>query len=185
MTETPNAPLPAATAATRSPLWMRITLAVSLALNLLVAGVVAGAFIAGPDRHPTRPTGGTPEVRMMRELGFGPFLNAFEPDQNRELGRLIRREVGSLAMNREALREELSAMVTTLRRTPYDPAAFSAVMERQRQRMNARTEAAMNVVLKAIAEASDADRAAFADRLERSLQRALERDATRSRDRGN
>ncbi len=183
MTDTSNAPLQSPAAA-RSPLWMRITLAVSLALNLLVVGVIAGAFIAGLDKRTSRPSGGTPEVRMMREMGFGPFLNAFNADQNRELGRLIRQEVGSLAMNRDALRQELATMVSTLRSTPYDHAAFSAVMERQRQRMNARTEAALSVVLKAIGEASDADRIAFADRLERSLRRAMERAASRDRDRG-
>lgn len=154
-----------------SPRWVKSLLVVSLGLNLLVVGVVAGAFFKHRkypelDRH-------APETRMILDLGLGPFMNAFAPDQRRDLGRTLRRELGNPDMSRTELAGELTTLLDVLRATPFDLSAFEKVIDRQRVRLNARSTAGRAVLLEAVAAMPDAERARFADRLERSLRRAV------------
>ena len=68
-----------ATPPTRAPRWMKIVLALSLALNLAVAGLALGAFLKdGPRRG------------MPRDLSFGPFTEAFSADDRRALREAFR-----------------------------------------------------------------------------------------------
>jgi Heavy-metal resistance len=56
-------------AAPRAPgRWMRVALVLSLAVNLLVAGMAVGVALRG----------GPPETAV-RDLGFGPFAAALSP----------------------------------------------------------------------------------------------------------
>src|SRR6056297_1168972 len=64
------------TAKPRTPLWLRLTLLGSLALNLLVIGAVAGAFVFGG-----------PEHRALRDRGdpVPVFIRALDPTDRRAL----------------------------------------------------------------------------------------------------
>ena len=67
----------------RSPLWMRILLGVSLALNLAVAGLVVGASLRliGPDGPPAPHTFGGALIRALphddrREIAFARAISS-------------------------------------------------------------------------------------------------------------
>ena len=56
---------------------LRIALGISVALNLLVVGLVAGALLRDGD----------PRARMVRDLDFGPFTEALSPRDREALRR--------------------------------------------------------------------------------------------------
>lgn len=158
--------------------WMPVALAVSLALNLLVAGVFLGVRLNPPARPADSPPAQTADparldARLLRDLGLGPFMNAFPPQARRQMARRIRAEVGTLNDGRQALVAELDEMLALMRADPFDAEALAQVVERQKQRLNRRTDIGREIVLEAITEMTPEERRAFADRLERVLRRAL------------
>ncbi|HHL21151.1 MAG TPA: periplasmic heavy metal sensor [Aliiroseovarius sp.] len=156
--------------------WMQIALGVSLSLNLLVAGMFLGARLTPPPppantAKPAEPV--RTDARLLRDLGLGPFMNAFPPKARRQIARRIRAEAGTLNDGRRALVAELDEMLALMRADPFDAEALAQVIERQKQRLNARTDIGREIVLEAITEMTPEERRAFAGRLERSLRRAL------------
>ena len=79
MTDPVTSPPPAAPAPTGASVrGLKIALAVSVALNLAVAGVVVGAWMKdGPSRG------------MPRDLSFGPFSEALGPEDRRALRKAL------------------------------------------------------------------------------------------------
>ncbi len=157
--------------------WVPIALAVSLALNLLVAGMFLGVWIKSPEKPAPGATNDArllrDDARLLRDLGLGPFLSAFPPDSRRRVAQRIRAEVGSLADGRAALVRELKEMLDLMRADPFDPEALARVVEAQKQRLHQRADVGREVVLEAIIQMSPEERRAYADRLERALRRAL------------
>ena len=92
----------------------RITLAISLALNLLVVGVVAGALLSGGG--PGRYSANDPDSRRgpLREIGNAPFVRALEPADRQALLRALRDDGGTLRENRAELRRRFQALVAAL-----------------------------------------------------------------------
>ncbi len=159
----------------RTKRWVRGLLALSLGVNLLIAGLVVGAYIH--DRGQIGELRGSqpPEARVLRELGLGPFLNAFPPQERREMAQLMREQVGNFRVNRDALADELEAILQAIRSEPYDHAVLLVVIERQKERITSRAEVGRDVVLGAIEGMSPAEREQFADRMERSIHQAMEK----------
>lgn len=162
-------------------LWVKVVLTLSLGVNLLIVGMIAGNFLrnTGADAH--EHGGMLAEARIMRELGLGPFLGAFPADHRRDLARSLRDHVGTPQGMRENLAQELGDMLAALRAEPYDPAALDRVLSQQKRRVADRADAAKSVILDAIQAMSPAERAKFADRMERSMRRALENAEHRER----
>ena len=163
MTETaPHAPTPK-----RRFSWGKIVLFASLAFNLLIVGLVAGAMLGGPrdrDRNP-----------MMRDLGFGPFVHALSGRDRKELTRAIEGASGSFRDNRAALRTDFEAFLTAVRADPFDPAALEQVIDRQKGRVHERQGIGQKLLLVRITEMSVEDRAAYADKLDELLRRGSKR----------
>lgn len=143
--------------------WGRIVLFASLALNLLVVGLVAGALLRH-DRFDTRPP--------LRDLGYGPFGEALSKSDRRALAGETKRHAGELQVNREDIRQQFGAMLAALRAQPFDAAALQAVTAQQIAKLAERQAIGQQLLLDRITAMSDEDRAAFADRLERNLRRA-------------
>ena len=154
--------------------WVRALLALSLGANLLIAGLVVGTYAHERDQLGAPRDGALPEARVMRELGLGPFMNAFPEAKRRQMGQELRGRIGTSNMNRASLADELAAILEATRAQPYDHGELTAVIERQKQRISDRADIGRDVVLEAIEEMSPEERAAFADRMERSLRHALE-----------
>lgn len=143
--------------------WGRIVLFTSLAFNLLVVGLVAGALLR-PDRFDGRPP--------LRDLGYGPFGAALSPEDRHELGRRLVDRAGDLRSNREELRRQFAEMLAALRAQPFDTSALTAVVEQQKGKLAERQEIGQALLMERITAMTDAERREFADRLERALTRA-------------
>lgn len=147
--------------------WKTVLLVVSLALNLLVAGALIGAVVGhGREERAER---SRPEVP--REFMRSPFLGALEPEDRRAVGRELMREDGSLRENRAALRARFERLLVAIRAEPFDRAAIEAILDEQRAAGARRLELAEAAVLDRLSAMSPEARAAYADRLDRSLRR--------------
>jgi hypothetical protein len=152
-------------AAARAPRWMRVTLFASLAVNLLIAGLVAGALLRGPDApdRDRRPA--------LDDLGLGPFVAALPLGDRVALGRDVRREAGAFRANREALRAQFETFLGMLRSEPFDAAAAAALITEQHEKLLERRGIGRDLLLERLAGMTAEERRAYADRLDRLLRR--------------
>ena len=150
-------------AATPSGRWVRIALAVSLAANLGIAGIVAGAMFRedGPMR------GGN----QVRDLGFGPFTEALSKHDRAELRRAFLTKMPDMQQGRRAVRDDLTALLARLRATPFDKEALRVAFERQTARNSERLALGQGLIFDLVVGMTDGDRQKFADRLEQSLEK--------------
>lgn len=139
---------------------LKIALAVSVALNLAVAGVVAGAWMKdGPSRG------------MPRDLSFGPFSEALGPEDRRALRKALADRAPGFREARAAAQAEFAALLAALRASPFDPAAVQSALAAIEARNAGRLELGRSLIEARITQMSEADRLAFADRLEDGLRR--------------
>ena len=148
----------------RSPVWVRILLTGSLALNLLIIGVVAGTLAnrGGSERD------GSPRLR---DAGLGPVAAILSSDQRESLRGQLRQHAGDLRKNRELMREDVLKILAALRAEVFDAAAFAQTLEAQRSTMSGRIEIGHRALLEATTSATPEQRADMADRLEKALRR--------------
>ncbi len=142
--------------------WSRLLLAVSLALNLLVFGAVAGAFLRHDREARTAP---------LQDLGFGPFGAALSNAERDRLSERLSGRSEDLRANREEIRQDFAAMLRALRAEPFAPADLRAALDRQRDRLAERQAIGQAVLLERIEAMDVEERRAFADRMERRLKR--------------
>lgn len=141
---------------------LRLALAVSVALNLAVAGIVGGSML-----RPDGPRGPS----MPRDLGFGVFTEALTPDNRAALRQRLRQAAPDFGQERRAMAQDLTGIVTALRADPFDSRALDQAMQRQIERLAARLEIGHTLLLEFLTGLSTADRLAFADRLEQTAMR--------------
>jgi len=142
---------------------LRLALAASVALNLAVLGLIGGVMLGHGG-----PGGRGPAVR---DLGFGPFTEALTPADRTELRLRFLADNARLGPERRAARAETQALLDVLRADPFDATALDAAMQAQAARMESRLRLGQTLIGAYLAEMSTADRRAFADRLEATLQR--------------
>lgn len=139
---------------TRTPVWIRIVLALSLALNLAVLGVVVGAAL----RH-----GGGDGMRGPRHSGGATLYRALPPDERRAFRKdLIARnpDLHNPARNGQ------DAVIAALRTRPFDAQALSAALSAESARRDAWQQAVRQLWQERVAAMDDTARAAFADRIQ-------------------
>jgi hypothetical protein len=155
----PSAPPPG-----RSPgRGLKIALFVSLAFNLLIVGLVAGAIL----RFQNAP---------WRSYGPDPLMQLFAAD----LAAGDRSAWRERAPERSAERvARLRALSAALRAEPFSPERVEALMAEERGAMAERVEAAHARFLDRIGGLSASQRGAFADRLDRLATRAAPRSGDR------
>ena len=154
----------------RSGRVLRIALFVSLALNLIIVGLVAGAVL--DNRGKIGPRGQNPRAAL--DAGIGPFGQAMTREQRRAFGEEFRKRSGDLQSNRAEVRENLSAVLDAITAQPFDPAALQAAFDASQAALGQRQRIGSEVLLGSIAAMSDEDRAEFARKLRKSL-RGMER----------
>ncbi|EAR49427.1 hypothetical protein OG2516_15209 [Oceanicola granulosus HTCC2516] len=138
---------------------MRIVLLLSLALNLAVVGLVAGAALSGKRFAPPR-----------YDLSLGPIGAALSEEDRRAIGARLRDQPG-LPSGPRARRRMMEEMLAVLRSDPFDPAPLAEAMAQHRARSAAVLEAGQAALLERLAAMSPAERAALADRLEAGARR--------------
>ncbi|MDF0602887.1 periplasmic heavy metal sensor [Psychromarinibacter sp. C21-152] len=146
----------------RRGIW-RIVLIASLGLNLLIAGLVLGAVLHGPPDRDGRPE--------LHDLGFGPFVSALPQADREALGEALKREEGSFRERRTALRREFQAFLAALRAEPYDHGAVERIVTSQQEEVFESQRLGRALLLERIAEMNGAQRADYAEALERGVRR--------------
>ena len=141
-----------------SPRKLRIALALSLAVNLAIGGVLAGSFLRdGP------PGGG-------RDFGLGPISEALSREDRKALRAAFVAQHPDIGAGRQAMRGDIDALLAALRATPFDPAALDGALAAIAQRNGALIATGRAVLAERIKAMDPAKRAAFADRLEKKMQ---------------
>lgn len=143
---------------------LKIALAVSVALNLAVAGLVGGAMLHDSGE------GGRGD-NMTRDLGFGLFDGALQSQDRDNLRRAIQERFDDLRAARQQMQSDAQAILAALKATPFDPAALSAAMDAQTKHLGARLDFGNSVVRDFLLALPDEARLAFADRLEQRMRR--------------
>lgn len=143
-----------------SPRILRLSLIVSVALNLVVLGIVAGAALRDPPRpHPDRGP------------AFGMFDRALTEDDRKALREAFRREAPDFRDEWQRMQADLGDLLTALRADPYDPAGVEAIFARQLERGQRMAGLGQRLMMERLAAMTPAERADFADRLSRRIDR--------------
>lgn len=151
---------------TKTPLWMRITLFVSIALNMLVVGIVAGFFVTGgPDGRADR------DRRDSGSL----FTRALGPEDRRVLRREFMANLPEQGRDASSIVSDMQTALDALRATPFDPQAFAQAISDQSDRRSQREQVGRRVLAARIAAMSDTERTAYADRVEQELKKLAQK----------
>jgi uncharacterized membrane protein len=151
----PKPPAPASAAR-----GIKIALALSVAVNLAIAGLALGAWLADG-----------PRKGMPRDLSFGPFSEAFTDQDRRALRRALSDRAGEYRTSREAAKAEFETLIATLRAAPFDPLALKSALAAIEAGNVERLQLGRTLIETRLIDMTDAERQAFADRLERGLRR--------------
>lgn len=150
--------------ATRLPGWAKITLVLSLALNLGVAGVVAGSVLRG-----------APQARdaafNLPIEGFRNIARAMPPDDRAALRADWIGQQRDIRAARRALRQSRGAFIAALRTEPFSPLELEQILEGQAQTWQTFGAKSREILVARLAAMTPEARMAFADNLEASLQR--------------
>lgn len=158
-------PRPDAPARPRRRLALRILFFVSLALNLLVAGLVIGAVL-------THGRGG-PHAGPPRDPGM-PYTRALSEEDRRELFHAMRDAMRATRPDRRDYDAAYARAVQLLRSEPFDGAAFGAALEDQNAGARMAQEIGRDVLVAHLSGMSPEARAAYADRLQEVLEERRE-----------
>lgn len=157
----PSGPTPR----TRSGRGVRIALALSLAVNLAVVGVIGGAVLRrGGDRGDDGPP-------ALHALGLGPFAFALPREGRDELRGRMGEVDARLRDERRAIGTALRAVQQALLAEPFDRAAADAALQASRQSAAALQTVGHEALLDQFETMTRAERAEVADRLDRVLHR--------------
>lgn len=145
--------------------WLLPLLFISLAINLLVVGVVVGWLVSPNGSKQVR------EFGPARGLVGEPFLKALPPAQRRELIQEARRESRGLRETRESLRSRFEAFLTAIRAQPYNPDAAANLLGEQRNAAAERLDLGERLLLERLEAMTVSERRTYADALEEALKR--------------
>lgn len=149
--------------------WVKPVLAVSLALNLLVAGAVGGAVWRHGSEHDARGGAHSRAGEARSERG-GSFimLRALERDDRRAILRSLKSGSGADTFSPRA---HMQTMLEVLRAEPLEPAKMDALIATQQAAGLRRQEALALAWRDTVVGMTQAERVAYADRLEGLLRR--------------
>ncbi|MBK0326693.1 periplasmic heavy metal sensor [Rhodobacteraceae bacterium F11138] len=142
----------------RAGRWMRVCLAGSLGLNLLVIGLAVGVFLRFDDSHGARRPPPSLTTTLYRTL----------PREEREaLRRALRDAPQSRIQDR---RENARELAVALRNTPYDSGAVEHLVFAQLDTRTVWQRAVLNAWMERVAAMSDDARRRYAGRVEEFMK---------------
>lgn len=142
--------------------WVKALLVVSLAVNLGIAGLVAGAW-AGGWWERDHSSGGR------RDSGLGPLATAMRGEDWRAMRPAWMSRNPDMKRGHEQLRADYDPLLAALRAEPFDAPAMQAALATISQSNSHRLISASEVIGAYLMTLSDADRDAYARRLEKAL----------------
>lgn len=153
--QTPPRPAP------RTPIWLRVLLFASLALNLLIVGAIVGHMLNDG------PKGRVPRMDRVQ----GPMTFALSDEDRRAIGRALREEYRENRPSREQFVAEYQGVIAALRAEPFQPDLVEEALRRQRQAASDRIAVGHRLLVDRLTAMTTEERQAFADRLEEGLRR--------------
>ena len=140
----------------------KILLFGSLALNLLIVGVIAGVVLTGGPGNDRR------EVRS--DVGGFTLVRALPRDARAELRKRFEAKRANLreSGNGSPSKQDILA---TLRATPFDPQAFAELVSSQTRSLAERGRLGQEALVEQVAEMTDDERRAYADDVEDAFSR--------------
>lgn len=150
-------------------MWVKIVLAGSLAVNLLVLGIVGGAFLS-PDGPRSQRVD-----EAARDLGATPFVRSIDPADRRSVFEAFRREAEPLQRNREELRLRFEALLGALKAESFDGDEVASLMALQRTAATERQQIGERILIKYLSGLDREERLAYAKRLEDAVRRGRDR----------
>lgn len=145
--------------AARCPRWVKIVLGLSLAVNLAIAGVVAGIMLRGVPMGDGR-TG----------MGYAaPYVIALPHEARRAVFRAIRSD--ETLPERGTRRAQYALMIDALRADPFDSTRVQAILAGQGQAVARIQDVAQGAWLAAVAQMSLPERIAYIEKVEDVLRR--------------
>lgn len=143
--------------------WLLPLLVISLAMNLLVVGAVAGALLS-----PNGPRGGG-DQRTLRGVVGEPFFRALPDHARRALVRDALSSRDRVRESREALKQRLDAFLVALRSDPFDADEAARLLGEQRQAAIRRQELGEQLLLRRLSSMTHEERREYAEALEERL----------------
>ena len=138
---------------------VRIVLVLSLALNLLLAGLIVGAVASG--------RGGAP---MRFQADLGPVAQVIPREDRAQIGREIRRELGRSGPSRRELGRTLDQIAAALEAETFDPQGFEVLIRSQQAWQDRVRDVALGAVTRHLATLSVDERRGIAAALRAQLQ---------------
>jgi Spy/CpxP family protein refolding chaperone len=145
---------------------VRIVLFVSLAINLIVVGIVLGAKAGG---HPMR-------HGMRQDAVFGPLTDGFSREERRVLRERFETASPGFRAERREVAADFRALAALLRAEVWDRAAAEAILVRQGDRMEGRMATGRAVLLEHLDELTPEARQALGAQIERRMGEASGQD---------
>ena len=156
----------------KTRLWIRITLFLSLALNVLVIGAIVGVALRGGEQRFRAPP-------QFLSAG-GPLLNAIPNDERRALLRDLRDRVrdgqGGVLRGR---REAVGRLADVIAAEPFDRAALEAELQVQIDLGNSILTEAQAALVDWVEGLSPEEREAYAERVRKANQRGSQNQGNR------
>lgn len=146
----------------RESRWLHWGLAVSVALNLAVAGLIVGVLWRGADG---------PRRDFVRDLGFGVYSEALTPQDRQALRQAFRDKMPEFRKSRNLMGKDLQGILAALRADPFDPEVLKARLASQNQRSVGQLALGQELIRDLMLNMSPEARLAFADRLEDRLRK--------------
>lgn len=158
----PNTPVP------RKGRGLKIALALSLALNLAVIGLVGGTILGLRGSNGGEGGNGSP---ALRSLGLGPFVLALSREDREELRGRIGERGEPLRQDRRAIGNALREVQAALLAEPFDRGVAEAALAQSRDRTSGLQEHGHGALLDQIETMSAQERADLAESLNRVMRR--------------
>lgn len=148
----------------------RIVLVTSLAINLLLIGLVGGAIV--------RNGGGPPRGF---DVQLGPLTAALSPKDRRAIAEQLRQGDRRLGQSRKDRRDAFEALIQVVESQPFDPDALAQVFQSQQERQFELQGKALSAFVAQVSGMTSEERDAFAIRLRDSYDRRGNRPDRRPR----
>lgn len=138
--------------------WVKIVLALSLAVNLGIGGLLAGNYFSPAPRAAGR-----------HDIGLGPLAEALQREDWRAMRPSFIAKNPELRRGREALRADFDPVLNALRATPFAPEALQSALREVSDRNTDRLTSAREVIADYLVTLSPEARLEYAARLEAAL----------------
>lgn len=140
---------------------IKFILVVSLALNLLVVGMVAGMMFNA---------GGMPHAdRHVRDYGFKTVINALSRSDRAQLSHALRKEFGAKSAQIPKARKQISALIQSLETTDFNNTRVESILRSEVLNIVPRQEAGLRLLIEKVNAMTPKQRQEYASRLKMAM----------------